>query len=180
MIDGLIAQSQAGNSDATLMLIEKFNPLLRKYAYKLYYDDAYDDLLADFIELLHNLKLDCVRDKSEGSLVSYIYKSIYSSYIKRLIALKKLHNCIPESNLSDQELYYVESSTAGNDVYFENELPGIGRILTKSEVSVIKMIYISGFTVKETAYMLGITRQAVNQRKMRALKKLKAQLVDKP
>ena len=116
MIDGLIAQSQAGNSDATLMLIEKFNPLLRKYAYKLYYDDAYDDLLADFIELLHNLKLDCVRDKSEGSLVSYIYKSIYSSYIKKLIALKKLHNCIPESNLSDQELYYVESSTAGNDV----------------------------------------------------------------
>jgi hypothetical protein len=51
----IIVRSQGGDGDATLLLIEKFNPLLKKYAYKLSYDDAYNDLLLNFIELLHNM-----------------------------------------------------------------------------------------------------------------------------
>lgn len=52
MISDLIAEDQNGNSDATLLMIEKFKPLLKKCAYKLYYEDAYNDLLVDFIELI--------------------------------------------------------------------------------------------------------------------------------
>jgi hypothetical protein len=69
MTADLINQSQTGNNDATLALIEKFNTLLKKYAYKLFYDDAYSDLLVDFIELLHNIQLDHLRDaKLSGCL----------------------------------------------------------------------------------------------------------------
>jgi hypothetical protein len=79
MISDLMIQSQAGNIDATLVLIHKFNPLLRKYSYKLFYEDAYNDLLVDFIELIHNIQLDHIRDQGEGSMVSYINKSICGS-----------------------------------------------------------------------------------------------------
>ncbi|WP_006524730.1 hypothetical protein [Desulfoscipio gibsoniae] len=76
MTKDLIVQSQTGDSSATLTLIRKFDPLLRKYAYKLYYDDAYNDLLFDFIEFLNNIRLDRMRDTSEGILISYISTSI--------------------------------------------------------------------------------------------------------
>jgi RNA polymerase sigma factor (sigma-70 family) len=179
MTADLIAQSQTGSNDATLALIEKFNPLLKKYTYKLFYDDAYSDLLVDFIELLHNIKLGHLHDKSEGSLVSYICTSVRSSYIRRSIAINKLHNLMPYSDLNDNELYCIEAASAVSDTYFKYELPGVDQVLTKSESSIIKMIYLSGYTIKETACIFGITRQAVNQMKKRALKKLENLYSDK-
>ncbi len=176
----LIFRSQGGNSDSTIALINKFNPLLKKYSYQLHYDDAYNDLLVDFIDLLHNIKLDSVYHKCEGGLVSYISKSIQSSYIKKLAALKKLRNFIPESNFAEEELYSLEAVSAVNDIYFEYEFPGIERVLTKPETDVIKMIYLMEYSVCETAQELGTSRQAVNQMKNRALKKLKTQFLDKP
>lgn len=173
MTEDLIVQSQTGDSGATLTLIKKFDPLLRKYAYKLYYDDAYNDLLFDFIELLHNIRLDRMRDPNEGILVSYICTSIRSSYIKRLISLKRLHNFVPYSALNDSELYYAEAASATSDPYFQLEMTGIDYVLTESELSIIKMIYLLGHTVTETAGFYGISRQAVNQTKKRALQKLK-------
>ena len=44
----MIVQSQSGRKISTLTLVTKFEPLLRKYAYLLNYDDAYNDLLVDF------------------------------------------------------------------------------------------------------------------------------------
>ena len=172
MIEELINQSQAGDSEATLTLIKKFNPLLKKYAKKLYYDDAYNDLLLDFIELLHNIRLDRMRGSNERFLVSYICTSIRSSYIKRLLDLKRLRSFVPYSALSDSELYRVEAASAAADSYFELEMTGIDQVLTKLELSIIKMIYLRGYTVTETANIYGISRQAVNQTKKRALQKL--------
>lgn len=173
MTKDLIFQSQTGNRDSTLELIKKFNPLLKKYSYKLRYDDAYDDLLIDFIKLLNNVQLKVLRDTSEGTIVSYICKSIRGSYIKRIITLKKLHTIVPFSALSDSELYYAETASSTSDTYFELEFTGVDRVLTELELSVIKMIFLLSYTVSEIAYIYGISRQAVNQTKNRALKKLK-------
>lgn len=179
MIFDLIVQSKESNVDATMTLINKFNPLLKKYAYKLFYEDAYNDLLVDFIEFIHNFQLDHMRRRDDGSLVSYISKTIYDSYIKRLMYLKKLHNFVLDSDLSDSELGYVEAASSTTDTYFMNELFGLSKVMTKSELAMIKMLYLQGYTVKEVANNLGITRQAVNQMKERTLKKLQILYVDK-
>ncbi|AGL03314.1 RNA polymerase sigma factor [Desulfoscipio gibsoniae] len=173
MIKDLIVQSQTSDSSATLTLIRKFDPLLRKYAYKLYYDDAYNDLLFDFIEFLNNIRIDRMRDTSEGILISYICTSIRSNYIKRLLAMKRLQNFVPYSALSDSELYYAEAASATTDPYLKLELTGIDHVLTESELFIVKMIYLLGYTVTETAGIYRISRQAVNQTKRRALQKLK-------
>lgn len=178
MTINIIAKSQGGDGDATLMLVEKFNPLLKKYAYKLSYDDAYNDLLTDFIELLHNMQIKNIHNKSEGSMVSYICTSVHSSYIKRLIEVKRLGKLLLYSDLNENELYYVESISSTNDVY-NYELSFIQKILTKQELEVISMIYFTGYTVTEIANFYGTSRQAVNQMKNRALKKLRNAFSDK-
>ena len=175
----IIQKSQSGDGDATLMLIEKFNPLLKKYAYKLRYEDAYNDLVIDFIEMLHNIQVDCIHNKNEGGIVSYICTSIHSSYIKKLIEIKRLRNLILFSDLNESEQYYIENLSSTNDTYCNCELSFVKGILTKPEMSIIKMIYCSGYTVMETAHVYDISRQAVNQMKKRALKKLKNAFSDK-
>lgn len=180
MTADFILRSQAGDKTATENLMEKFHPLLKKYACRLNYDDAYEDLLVDFVELLHRIRLEHVHSKSEGSLVTYISKSIQSSYLKRLAAQKKLCFFIPYAGLKKEELYFMEAASARTDTYFAHEFPNVNQVLTASEADVVKAIYFKGYSVCETAQKLGISRQAVNQRKNRALKKLKVQLSDRP
>ncbi len=165
MTVNLIIQSQKGDSRATLMLIKKYDPLLKKYAYKLYYDDAYYDLLSDFIEFLHYVQLDRLYSTSEGTLVSYICTVVRSSYIKRLRVLKKHQNSVSYSDLSENELYYAEAALVTLDTHFELELTGIDHLLTESELSVVEKIYLLGYTVAETAAINEISRQAVNKTK---------------
>ena len=112
-------------------------------------------------------------------MVSYICTSVHSSYVKRLIEVKRLRNLLLYSDLNDSELYYIESISATNDVYQEYELSFIKKILTKQELTVIRMIYFTGYTVTEIANFYGTSRQAVNQMKNRALKKLRNNFSDK-
>lgn len=172
MTKDLIVQSQTGDSSATFSLVKKFEPILKKYAYKLYYEDAYNDLLVDFIELVHNIRLDRMNNASEMGVISYISTSIRNSYVKRLSSLKKHQHFVPYSSLNENELYYIEALTSTSDTYFKLELKDIEHVLTAVELSVIKMIYILDFTVTETAFLHRISRQAVNKTKKRALKKL--------
>lgn len=175
-----IEKSQEGDRDSTLLLIEKFNPLLRKYAYKLSYEDAYNDLLVDFIELIHNIKLTRIYNKEEGGIISYICASMHNSYVKRLIEIKKLRIILLYSDLSDSELYYIESLTSTNDTYPKIQYDVLKKHLTSSEFNIIKMLYYLDYSATETANICGISRQAVNQTKNRALKKLKRVYLDKP
>ncbi|MGN6711050.1 sigma-70 family RNA polymerase sigma factor [Anaerocolumna jejuensis] len=179
MIIDVIAKIQNGDSNSTLELIEKFNPLLKKYAHMLYYEDAYNDLLADFIELLSCVRIDRIKNKDDGGMTAYIAASMHSSYVKKLIKQKQLHRFIIYSDLSENELHYIDALNATNDTYINNELDLLKNILTASEFIIIKMIFYDGYSVTETANANSITRQAVNQMKNRALKKLKLVFSDK-
>lgn len=180
MTADLITQSHSGNADATIALINKFNPLIKKYAYQLHEDDAYDDLLVDFIQLIHNIDLDKIHNRCDGCLVSYISRAMRCAFIKESKQRKSLQDIVLDSELEDDQIYHIESLLSQRDSYFQYELPGIESVLTKREASVIRMIYINGYSACEAAQRLGTSRQAVNQMKNRALKKLKMQLMDKP
>lgn len=176
----LITKSQHGNGDATIALIYKFNPLLKKYAYQLHYDDAYDDIRVDFIQLIYDIDLDQIHNRCEGCLVSYISRAMRCIFIKKSKLKESLQNIILDSELEDNQLHHIESLSSQEDSYFQNELPEIKSALTGPEASVIQMIYINGYSACEAAQRLGTSRQAVNQMKNRALNKLKTQLMDKP
>jgi RNA polymerase sigma factor (sigma-70 family) len=172
MIIDLISNCQAGDQEAMLLLLEKFTPILKKYAYKLFYEDAYDDLVTDFIIIIKNIRLSQIHNNEDGALIIYISKSIKSCFLKRLAILRNLQHIVVYSDLSEQELHQIESALATVDVYFKNDMPELNSILTESELLVINLIFISTYTVKEIADGLGVSRQSVNQVKIRALKKI--------
>lgn len=178
IIDDII-KIQNGDSDSTLKIIEKFNPILKKYAYSLYYEDAYDDLLVDFTELLFNISVEKIQNKDDGCIISYLTRSIHNSYIKKLIKIKQMRNFTIYSDLTEKELYYIDSLTSTNDTYINTDFDLLKKFLTNPEFIIIKMIFYEGYSVAETANANGITRQAVNQMKNRALKKLKIIFMDK-
>ena len=45
-------RAQSGDDQAMLNLISKFLPLIKKYGRRLGYEDAANDLIADFIEFI--------------------------------------------------------------------------------------------------------------------------------
>ena len=68
--------------DEMLSLLRQFDPLLKKYAHELRYEDAYNDLQLCFIELIERIKIEGFIGKGEEYLLSYIRKSVVSFSIK--------------------------------------------------------------------------------------------------
>lgn len=167
------------DSEVLLNLITRFTPLLKKYAALLKYEDAYSDLQLDFIELICKFNMDNMKRTDNSALLSYIKKAVHNNYIKR----SKIHReyCINNylfSEMSDEQFAVVLLLLSTTDNYEALRFIEYQKYLSKHEFEVIIMIYYYGYEVSEISKLKNITRQAVNQTKMRALSKLHNQLAD--
>jgi len=173
LTEDLLINSQKGDKSALLALIDKFNSLLKWYAFKLRYDDAYHDLLTDYIYVIKSINIGNMRNRNEGTYVSYLRESIYHCYTKRQSALHKQIRLVNYSSLKKEEQYMIDIKTATTDVYKMFDISDFKDILSEEEFTLIYLIYVEGLSASEIAHQKGITRQAVNQKKQKALKKLK-------
>lgn len=167
-----IELAQNGNEPAMLELIQQFTPLLKKYAYLLQTEDAFEDLRVDFIELIKELNLNSLRSHSDGVLVTYISNSIRSKYIlhSKLKQMEKQTLYWADLEESIQRKFEPHNSLFTSEEEFVHTLPK--DLLAENEYTILTMIYLYGYTAAEIARKNNITRQAVNQVKWRALKKL--------
>lgn len=94
----------------------------------------------------------------------------YNKKIKKVIGLKKE---ILISDLTQEQMYYVEVKTAKEDKRDILKELKISYFLNENEYQVIRLIYMEGYTSAEIVRMANKSRQAVNQIKIRALKKIK-------
>ncbi|MDE5907130.1 MAG: sigma-70 family RNA polymerase sigma factor [Lachnospiraceae bacterium] len=176
MLYELINSVQSNDKNAMTELIERFQPLLRKYAAKLNYEDAYEDLTLYYIGLIKSLnlkKLICTKDEI---IVSYINVSIQNFYKKTITKIIKSKKEIALSDLTNEQMYYVNVKTAiedETDLFMEL---GLRKVLNDNECQIIYLIYVEGYTTSEIARLSNKSRQAVNQLKNRALKKIKKSL----
>lgn len=165
------------NDDAYMKLIDMFDKLLKKYAKLLSFDDAYEELRLFFIELVLQIKNRGIHTSNDGYIVSYISKSVRNQYI----ALSKKQRITKEnmfSEISEEQLFYVEELAATTDSedisdYFPQNTP-----LTSREKTILRKIFVEEYSVEEVAQILGISRQAVNQAKRRALTKIRNSITD--
>lgn len=171
MLKELLKRAQFGDGKSTIELVEKFNPLIKSLAYKLNYDDAYSDLLLDFISLLNRINLCNMHDPTDAHLVSYIVTSMRHSYIRRLTIMRD-NMVIPFSALSASQMRYISTSSSYNDVYQEIIVKELASVVTKKEWDIVRLIFYEGYTAAEIARVHGVSRQSVNQVKLRALRKL--------
>lgn len=173
MLATVILNAQNDDQDAMLTLLHKFCPLLRKYGRKLKYEDAFNDLTLDFIELILSINFSRQVNTSDAAITKYISKSIYHIYLKRLkTIIEKEPNCISIEALTPVQLNILSLKEAMWDEYsLANYLPQ--KILTDKELFVLISIYEDGLTATALARQLNVSRQNVNQIKKRAEKKLK-------
>lgn len=170
MLRMLIDKAQENDNEALMELIDKFQPLIRKYSLKLNYEDAYEDLILWFIELVKTYKL---ADLREEVIVSYINVSIKNYYNKKIGKLIENKREFLWSEMKEEVSYYAEKLLATDDekdLFMELQLK---EVLNDSEYQIIYRIYIEGYSTAEIARLMKKTRQAVNQKKQRAIKKIK-------
>ncbi len=173
MLRDQIKKAQGNDKDAMLKLIEQFVPLLRKYSRKLNYEDSYEEVTLFFIELIKNIRLDRLSCTEDGVLTAYINVSVKHFYDKRIAEAINLQREVPVSELTEEQAYYAEASCAREDkasLFLEF---GTSNLLNRKEQHVIHKIFVEGYTTAEIARLSHKSRQAVNQLKHRALKKLR-------
>ena len=155
-------------------LIDKFNPLLRKYAYHLVYEDAYCDLRLDFIEMIVKIDLNTLHRADDIAMLAYIRNVIKNSYIKRSKAFNiHKNNTVYIDEVIAEQLPDSRSELSLNSLFEGVDRDSLRKELTDFEFEIIKLIYWDGYNGAEIARFKNITRQAVNQARRRAIEKLR-------
>ena len=171
----LLLKAKDGDSSCCLSLIEKFQPLLKKYAYKLDYEDAYNDLLLEFIAFIKYVKINDIRNSDDITLLSYIKRSVYHAFISLSKSNSILKRDLPISSYSDSDDcdFIWDKYLVANDEYRHIEYDFLYKILTEREAEIIVRFFHLRYPVKEIAAFYGISSAAVTQAKKNAIKKLK-------
>ena len=167
---------QVPDPEAVMDLVLQFNRLLKKYSKCLGYEDAYNELLVFFLELIQSNNIKGVINKGDGPITNYIVKSVRSKYIKLSKALA--NRTLSFSELSDEAAYMLEQKMSYTQESDLREYWSLGS-LTNIEEVIIRMIYEQGYSVTHIANLLGQTRQSVNHTKLRALRKIRKGMQNK-
>ena len=168
-----IEQSQKKEEQALFSLLHKFSPLLKKYAYWLHTEDAYEDLQCDFIQLINAIDLSAFHRRDDSVFVSYIAKSMHSFYVKRLGGKINDENSTVISSLKDNQRYFLDQKLSFSEEMPAELLESMRQLLTEKEYRVLYGIYYAQISVTDLADKLCQSRQNINQIKRRALSKLK-------
>lgn len=169
----LIVAYQTGDDDAALELIDKFRPLLKKYAYALNREDSYEELQCYFLFLIKRLQQKDFHTNDDGPIIKYISKSIRNKYIALSKANHKTDNVdffedMPPSMSAD-----VERKYSHNDLHESLLRQDMRSLLTENEYRILVALYFEQWSISEIALQLHKSRQAVNQAKKHALYKLR-------
>ena len=162
-----IQNKEKGYKKAILKLIKQFQPLVRKYSYLLYYEDSQSELTLTFIETLYKIPIDNPRFKQDQYIISYISKSIRNNYIHLSKKRNQLYYYESPINLDIAEDSY--QINIGDKLYIKDLLS----LLTEREKEIINLKYFKEYSDIEISKKIGISRQAVNKTKNRALKKMR-------
>ena len=170
------------DSEQMYQLIKKFDPLIRKYSYKLGYEDAYSDIVVQFIEKIQKLNLKTLKSTDDHSMLKYIKKIVQN--ISYNLFYQSSHTSVtPVFSLSEFENSDLSGIKQKLDSYYStiDEYPIIINNfldcnLTPYQADIIKYVFLKDYSVKQVAKLYGVSEEAITISKNRALKKLKKSL----
>lgn len=169
----IIRSYQNGDSASAWDLVQKFTPLLKHYAYLACKEDAFEDLQCAFLSLLKNLPLDKLTSHEDGVIINYIKKSVRNAYIsisKGKGGKGKIVDFIDDLPTSAAADFNKRNSQL--DSHESLIKTDMRAVLTENEYNVLYQLYFEQRSVSEIATRMNKTRQAINQTKKNALRKL--------
>lgn len=158
-----IIKYKKGDEKELLEIIEMFNPLIMKYARLLDEEDTKQDLILHLIKVMK--KIPTEKKLKNKEIVGYVAKAIRNEYINLSKKRDRVKLNEVELNL-DIEIEYEECE-------YEFEILDMFKVLSKKECFIMRLLYVHYLSISEVADYMKISRQAVNQAKKRALKKIK-------
>ena len=155
MLRDSILAAQKGDHIALLYLTQKFQPLLKRYTLKLDYEDAENDMLLGFIELIYHISLNTLRSTADGAIVCYIAKAMRNVYYSNISKCKSQNQDI----LSWEELFDSQKAQGGSNSIDTDRLVFMDILkscacLTNKEIWVLYKVFYEGYSSSELATIL--------------------------
>lgn len=146
-------------------ILHHYKKILNYYANRLEGEDAKQELNLFFVELLFKINTEKFVSDSSYSLACYISASIRNKYIEisKYEARHKLH-CMP---------FFENCFESAAEIDLRLEMEEMLELLSEKQRAVIIAKYFHLYSDVEIAEILGISRQAVNHLKNRALETLR-------
>jgi len=167
----LVVKAKENDEKAMLKILEIFEPLIKKYHRLLGYDeDLKQEIIFKIVKLIKiEIILEKLRTVNDNVLLKYISDSVYHHYIY-LSKNKRLKESYEMTEFSEEIMADISGINFNDDFIIIDLLKSI---LTEKEFISVYYTEIMDYTSEETAKMLHISKQACNQRKLRALEKIK-------
>lgn len=168
LYDQLIV-AKTGDANYIEEFINLFSDIINKYSRKLDGEDTKQDLNILVLDLINKIPINKLNFYEDKAILAYISKALRNEYIR----LSKKNSKITSNEIhinEDINLIYEEQS-------YDIEIIDILKDLTVKEQTILKMIFIEGFTVSDVSEYMKISRQAINQSKNRAIRKLKVHTI---
>ncbi len=170
----LIKKSQMGNSKSMEQLCKKFSPIIKKYAYKLNYEDSYYDLQLCFIEGILKMPLSSKNFLlSDAYILSYIKKIVYHAYIiisKKLRRQNYKHIVLEDCEYTLETITYKNNLSIWQDELYKSD---IKQILNDREFNICILKFIWKYTDNEIAKQYNVSRQTITKTISKIRKKLR-------
>ena len=135
-------------------LLERFSPLIKAYARKLYYLE-YDDSLQELSLALYEAVRKIPSADDEHGCISYINRSVVNKFTKLY------HNSVEIQNMQAHSVPLDDSD--GHDYQHDYEADNCISLVERKILSLL----IQGYSDKEIAARLGYTKQYINRIKKR-------------
>ena len=175
----LISLICQGDGEALSLLFRRYARVVRGVALRVLKDTSEaDDLLQDIFVLIHRL---CrTFDSSKASAQFWILQITYRRAISRRRYLNSRH-FYTQVELDDQSFQVAEPRSAHIDdpddqILAELDLQKMFGTLSEDQQKTLRLHFIEGYTLDETAKMLGQTKGNVRHHSFRGLERLRKQI----
>jgi len=168
----LLEGAQREDNQSTVDILSHFHPTIKKLSHSLHYEEAETDIIISFLELINSIDLKKFRKADDRQIASYIHKYLKNRSLNLFRRYRAKYEPYTEINydiLTDQNAPDIESK-----VFISMLLSSL--VPLQREVVIRKFIY--GFSDSEIAKQLGVSRQAINRAKNRALENLRKILTE--
>jgi RNA polymerase sigma factor (sigma-70 family) len=158
----LIKKFRKQDEEVFSEIYDEFKKLIRMYSSRLGGEDSDQELTVFFVELLHTVDLHKFKPDNSDGVSRYIAVSLRNKYIA--LSKKSQLECIMNTSFEEAENFI--SFTTDDYSSISEALSH----LSERQQLIITYKYIYNYTDSEISEILGITRQAVNRLKNRAIK----------
>lgn len=147
--------------------LNDFKPLINKYCRNInknFSEDLKQDLNLEVLKVITKIVNKNIKFKTYNHFISYILKSLKYSYIQFLKKCSYQNTEIPDNFINS----YSDESISDNLLFFD-----IIKSLSEYEQQILIYLYIYNLKATEIAKIYNVSKQNINQIKLRSLKKLK-------